>query len=115
MQPILHLGYPENENQGFPFTDGAGQQAFIIVESSKPLPSFREWSETIGNMTQAIAQTEGRWVWKDHGENLWMERETRGTPRDLKGGQEFEKLFRRIEAANPDLTVNAISFPVESR
>ena len=103
------------DRQVFPFTDGIGQQAFVIVESRKPLPSFQEWSATAGDMAQAIKTTKGRWIWKDGSPVPWMEREVRGAPRDPKGGQEFANLFRNIESANPDVTLYAVSFPVEPR
>ena len=63
-KPIQQFAYPKDENKGFPFTDGAGQQAFFVVESSKPLPSFQEWRATGGDLVQPISKTTGRWIWR---------------------------------------------------
>ena len=42
------IDYPEDSNQGFALTDGVGTQLFVVVASSKPLPSYAEWSKSMG-------------------------------------------------------------------
>jgi hypothetical protein len=38
------LNYPSGEEFYFPFTDGKGLQAFVLVASRRPLPAFDDWA-----------------------------------------------------------------------
>ncbi len=112
---ITELKYPANENEGFAFTDGAGQQAFVLVSSKKPLPSFRDWSASASNLIDAL-QTSGHWVFADGTVSSMVKSDgTRGGPRKLRGSEPFEKVMNAIQASSEDCDVSGLSFPVEPK
>lgn len=114
-EAISDLKYPEIVNEGFAFTDGAGQQAFILVSSKKPLPSFRDWSSSASNLTHAL-QASGHWVFADGTVSPMVKLdETRGVPRKLRGSEPFEKVMNAIQATNQEFEVSGLSFPVETK
>lgn len=111
---ISELKYPASENEGFAFTDGPGQQAFILVSSKKPLPSFRDWSKSASNLTD-VPQATGHWVFADGTVSPLVKLdETRGAPRKLRGSEPFEKVMNAIQATNQECEVSGLSFPVEA-
>ncbi len=44
-----HLSFPSVSSKGFYFTEGTGQQAFGLIVSLDPLPSFSSWKVSQGN------------------------------------------------------------------
>lgn len=111
---ISDLKYPAIENEGFAFTDGAGQQAFILVSSKKPLPTFRDWSKSASNLTEVLQAT-GHWVFADGTLSPLVKLdETRGAPRKLRGSEPFGKVMNAIQATNQECEVSGLSFPVEA-
>lgn len=114
-EAISDFKYPANENEGFAFTDGAGQQAFILVSSKKPLPSFRDWSASASNLTDAL-QASGQWVFADGAVSPLVNLDgTRGVPRKLRGSEPFEKVMNAIQVSNQECEVSGLSFPVEPK
>lgn len=117
-EPIRQLRYPSDSGLGFPFTDGIGQQAFVLIRSENPLPSFRKWLSSVGSIQNSLAETNGRWLWLNGTVSPAVsqrDEETRGTPRKLRGFEPFDNMMRTIQGLNSDQDVSGISFPVESR
>jgi serine/threonine protein kinase len=46
--PVEELVYPARSTAGFGLTDGVGMQAFVLLVSRKPLPSYPQWREELG-------------------------------------------------------------------
>jgi len=108
------LHFPEASDQVFGFTDGPGQQAFVLMTSTDPLPAFNEWKLNLRDLSGALSEVKGQWVWTD-GEVAIPGRKTRGSVRDLRGHETFSDLCRRLEEAYPQATVEAVTFSIEPR
>ena len=113
--PIRSLTYPEDQAEGFAFTDGSGQQTFVIVTSTTPLPSFSAWQNSAGELARLAEQIKGKWLWEDGKADIWRRRgETRGK-RKLAGADEVTQLFEYLESIAPEQQVFGLSFPVIER
>ena len=55
------IDYPADPESGFPFTDGVGTQVFVAVASSKPLPSYAEWSKALADLPWKTAPINTAW------------------------------------------------------
>ena len=64
--PIESLAFPADPESAFRLTDGPGQQAFVLVASLEPLPSFDDWKLAISDTVWPDPETEGSWEYK-HG------------------------------------------------
>lgn len=112
--PVLNLKYPVNKDEGFEFSDGAGQQTFILIRSNQPLPSFREWSASANNLAEAL-KASGYWLYTDGSVRAWGKLdEVRGAPTKLRGVAPFEKAMNSIQSVHPACSVSGLSFPVAS-
>ncbi len=114
--PMDRLVYPEQSGQGFYFSDGAGQQIFLLVRSKAPLPAFRDWLIGVGNELATVThQTSGIWYWEDGELVSRHRRHQRGSVRDLEGTLAFSQLCRQIESSSAHCLVDAVTFPVLPR
>lgn len=117
-EPIRLLQYPVDSSLGFPFTDGTGQQAFVLIRSDQPLPSFRNWSASFDNMQNSLTETKGKWIWNNgtvSPAGIQRDGSVRGAPRKLRGFEAFDTMMRTIQASNSDQDISGISFPVGPR
>ncbi|MEO1524241.1 MAG: serine/threonine-protein kinase [Planctomycetota bacterium] len=117
VEPTKQIKYPASLDQVFPFTDGPGQQVFLVVWSSQPMGSFANWLPNIGDVSNLSDKTSGRWVWADNDLDSWSVDGpgifTRGAPqpsRAKRGSEMLVKLCQRLEASGHG--VYAVSFPV---
>jgi tRNA A-37 threonylcarbamoyl transferase component Bud32 len=113
-EPIAEIHFPSSSGQGFGFTDGAGQQGFLLVTSPNPLPTFDSWVGSVGKLQDALVEVEGRWYWND-GQVVPVARQTRGAIRDLQGHEDFSALCERIQSSSNDQSVHGVTFAVEPR
>jgi predicted Ser/Thr protein kinase len=60
------IDFPPDPAKGFGLTDGAGTQAFVLVVSTKRLPSYAEWSRSLGGLPWKRAETETVWRYDGH-------------------------------------------------
>jgi hypothetical protein len=51
----------EDSTRGFALTDGTGLQAFVLVLSSRPLPRYAEWSQSLGDLPWKSTQSTAIW------------------------------------------------------
>lgn len=62
--PISELRYPPAADTAFGLTDGAGQQAFVVVASREPLPSFRQWWDDSVRVPWPHPELGGNWIYR---------------------------------------------------
>jgi serine/threonine-protein kinase len=115
-QPTSQVLYSSKaKDEGFLFTDGPGQQVFVLFRSRVPLPSFREWSDGM-DLARALPKEKSRYLWNESEISAWSDRgQVRGSGKLFKGSETFSKLMREIEELNPAYSVNALTFPVEPK
>lgn len=109
-EPIDELHFPADPESGFRFTDGTGQQMFLLVQSNKKLPAFRDWRDVLGKVDWS--NDSGDWLWKKN--RLQAVNSTRGTVSKLKGAEGFTSLCRRVEQ-KVGIELEAVSFPIVER
>lgn len=123
-EPSRELRFPEDADAAFGLTDGAGQQAFLVVASRSPLPPFRDWREGSERVSWPHPELVGNWVYRGGqllslgGEPLAIGNDKplrqRGTVRRLQGGAGFQELCRRlVDDASDD--VAGVTFEVLPR
>jgi hypothetical protein len=115
------IDYPAGKDTWFFLNDEprGGLQAFAVVASRRPLPSFEEWSKQRG--TAAWKRQVGEGVWGAdcegayrHFKGLALDRGTRGTQAPLPGAPPLRELCRSLHKAGAEL-VEALAFPVRPR
>jgi hypothetical protein len=115
--PRRELEFPENPADFFGLTDGAGLQAFALVTSDWPLPTYQSWkSQVPGGLGWAPVDREGLWTY-DSTQLLEVKRargKLRGeilrrelAPESLIG------LCNRLRNAPGVTLVRAVAFPVK--
>ena len=107
--PIRALSYPKNPSFAFPVSDGVGQQLFVLVRSTTPLPSFSEWKAEYLDAPNQHAIS-GYWTWQD-GELFANRLNVRGDPVARANSQGFVEFCQSL--ASSQLHVTAITFPVK--
>jgi serine/threonine protein kinase len=104
-----HLVYP-GLNSVWTLTDGAGQQAFVLLASSRPLPSFRRWQEEAGRLPWRATSLDAS-VWRFDGEQL-REGLLRGTIEHLELGHALPDVCAWLQRQDDIEAVRVIAFPV---
>jgi serine/threonine protein kinase len=116
-KPASEVRFPESSTLGFGFTDGPGQQGFLLLTSPDPLPAFNTWLSQAGPLDHALQNVQGQWIWSD-GELSAVTgaaRATRGSVRPLQGQEDFSALCQRLHALSDIVNVHGITFRVEPR
>jgi hypothetical protein len=108
---VVGLEYPADPDTYFGLTDGTGVQAFVLVASRAPLPSFAAWQAAAGMPTWERFQADGVWRYAD-GRFCRIDvargaERVRGVPPAL---QQLADFLRQHAGGG---TVAAIAFPVE--
>jgi serine/threonine protein kinase len=116
--PITELRFPAEENAAFGLTDGAGQQAFVLITSQTPLPSYQEWSSRLEPAKWPNPDVTGNWIY-NHGELTAITKanvppETRGTIRTTKTPTPFKELCDRLRDSDQS-EVRGVLFEVEPK
>jgi serine/threonine protein kinase len=106
---VKSIRYPTDPQSAFYLTEGAGQQAFAVVVSHKPIPAFGKWPSQFGwakappqAFVQAAATAEETEV-------------VRGTVKRLKGAVALEELCKTLRTLTDADRVEAIGFPVQPK
>jgi len=96
-------------------TDGAGLQAFALIASAQPLPSFDEWSRSAGELGWKSIPADAAGVWEFDGQAVQPLLAHRGEARARTIAPEpFERAVTRL-GAMPGITVRAVAFPVNPK
>jgi hypothetical protein len=95
--------------------DGTGLQAFAVVASRQPLPTYDEWRKMRGELPWRRAGAVSGFVWR--GDGLRLDRlaaggETRGTEVTAGDAGLMEELGRRLRGAPGVEAVAVIGFAV---
>jgi serine/threonine protein kinase len=115
------IDYPSDPAKVFSLTDGVGVQAFVLVASTNPLPSFARWSKALGGLPWKPAQAQ--LVWRYDGLNFENERgadrrlddeNERGAERRLADlPQPLEATCRALRAGPGVEAIQVLAFPVK--
>jgi serine/threonine protein kinase len=113
------IDYPSDPVKGFSLTDGIGVQAFVLVASTKPLPSFAKWSKALGDLPWKPA--ESQLVWRYDGHDFESDIKhgnvyggVRGSERRLADlPQPLEATCRALRAGSGVEAVQVVAFPVK--
>ena len=62
--PRGKLDFPEDPADYFGLTDGVGLQAFVVVASDRPLPTYESWKTQVpGGLAWTPVDREGLWTY----------------------------------------------------
>jgi predicted Ser/Thr protein kinase len=104
------IDFPSQPGKGFGLTDGVGTQAFVLIVSTKRLPSYAEWSRSLGGLPWKPADTET--VWRYDGRSFERERK-RGDVRPLADlPQSLEATCRTLQSRPGVEAIRLLAFPV---
>ena len=104
------LRFPTDPSAYFGLTDGAGTQAFVLLASGKPAPSFQEWKARVGEIPWSASATAG--VWEFDGKTSKRLPDTRGTIRK-RLPKAIDEAFTFLKERDAAPVIHAIAFPVE--
>jgi tRNA A-37 threonylcarbamoyl transferase component Bud32 len=100
----------EDPTRGFALTDGTGLQAFVLVISSRRLPPYAQWSQSLGDLPWK--STPSAAVWRYDGIEFASDLR-RGGPRPLADLPEpFAASCRALQAVPGVTGIRAMCFPV---
>ena len=100
----------EDSTRGFALTDGTGLQAFVLVISSRRLPPYAEWSQSLGDLPWK--STPSAAIWRYDGVEFASDLR-RGGPRPLADLPEpFAASCRALKAVPGVAGIRALCFPV---
>ncbi len=104
------------ESLYFPLTDGVGLQAFVLLASREPLPSFADW-EGRGGLHWGTIPGDDAGVWGFDGHNFEpLVSDRRGEPRKRSGEPvEFREVCEYVVKLPGVNAVRALVFPVGSK
>jgi serine/threonine protein kinase len=107
------IDYPADPNSGFSLTDGVGTQVFVVVASSKPLPSYDEWSRSLGDLPGKPAPIDTAWEFDGR---QFARQIVRGDPRRLADLPRSVEAASRALRAGPGVeAIRAVAFPVKAQ
>ena len=113
--PVELIEFPKQSDLGFRFTDGPGQQAFVLLQSASPLPSFKEWS-TNKRLNYRKFDFRGYWLWgrgKLQAIRVDGLDDLRGDVQPLRTSADFVSFCEELKSTGS--VVTAITFPVLER
>lgn len=119
MEPISTVAYPEDKTLGYAFTEGPGQVAFFVVQSTIPLPAFNQWIAQHDDLVEPVMNTTGSWIWQDDKFTLASDLISVPESRDIRGKRKLttpRELEERIKQITDDklVKVRIITFPVKA-
>jgi serine/threonine protein kinase len=109
--PIAELNFPEKPGNVFSLTDGAGQQAFLLLRSDERLPSYDQWSAHMDSIQWPGENESGMWKF-ERGAISGEVGQVRGEIGKQKGCKQFRAICEQIESQSPNVQVYGVSFPV---
>ena len=111
--------YPEDDKAMFGFTDGPGQQLFVLVTSAAPLQSNTQWLSDFATQNMwNPEEASGIWTWWD-GQLHYPTWERHGVMSDVRGSVSslpnvaaMEELMTAIQDHFPTAKISSLTFPV---
>jgi hypothetical protein len=105
------IEYPSDPGLGFGLTDGVGTQAFVLMASREPLPSYAEWSGKFGVLPWKTVSAGDVWRYDGH----HFDHDTqRGDVRRLADlPPPLEAACRALQNAPGVDAIRALAFPVQ--
>jgi hypothetical protein len=113
-EPITGMRYPPGATDYFPLNDGIGLQAFVLLASAAPLPSWQEWRRRHG---QALwGRFQGDEAWRFDGRRFEQIGTTRGEVRKRLGPPEIlESLCLFFKDHGGFDAIQVLGFPVQPK
>lgn len=106
--------FPEDSTTGFCLTDGTGQQAFALIASRSPLPSFKEWNG--GTTSLPWRHVEPGPVLRFDRTRIWISvGRDRGEVESLPTTSVFKRLCQHLNRQAGVDALAVVAFPVRSR
>jgi serine/threonine protein kinase len=107
------IDYPSDPGKGFGLTDGVGTQAFVLIVSTKQLPSYAEWSKSLGDLPWKPISTDN--VWRYDGRTFDRDIE-RGAVRPLSDLPPALEATCQMLVGRPEVeAIRVLAFPVRPR
>jgi serine/threonine protein kinase len=114
------LEYPEDALESFPLNDEprGGQQVFVVVAATDPLPAAAAWKQELPALAwarQASKADLGTTAWIDLGNGLhplYPPDDQRGPKERLRGNEALQESVRQLRAIPRVAAVAALAFPV---
>ena len=107
------IRFPSGATKYFGLTDGLGEQAFVIVATTRPLPSFEKWSGRDG-IKPLWKPTPADGVWSYDGWIKRVDSVPRGEPRDHTGHPPgFLEVCKYLKNLPDVQAIQGIAFPVK--
>jgi len=108
---------PAKGTSFIPLTDGSGQQVYVVIESSKPLPSFQEW-QSKHDWSSEWKQCQRAGVWQFINGDLSLRPlpdQERAAIVDI-APPELSGVLERLNASlgNDQQKITAVAFPVQA-
>jgi serine/threonine protein kinase len=108
------IDYPADATELFPLTDGIGVQAFVLLASRRPLPSYAAWQDRVGKTPWKSIPGQG--VWRFDGAHYELLGRERSEPRKLiDRPQAFEDLCRFLKDRPGIDAIEVLAFPVKPK
>jgi len=104
------MGFPGDWGRGLRLNDGPGLQAFVLIASRAPLPSYAAWKGLVGTVPWRPASGAGSWRYDGHSFHpLGAER---GAVEELPGLGAFAELCQSLKGCPGVEAIQALAFPV---
>lgn len=101
----------------FTLTEGAGTQAFLVIASTQPLPTWQEWSTKQSELVWGRVPSKGMWLYQDGAFRAFEGQFDVIRDRGSKSRNSpilLAELCQKIQASNPGLSLCAVSLAVEA-
>jgi hypothetical protein len=115
--PRPELDFPEDPDKYFSLTDGVGLQAFVVVASNLPLPTYESWKTRVpGGLAWTPVDREGFWSYDSAASSdaVRLRGQLRGeiVRREL-APEALVSLCDRLSRSPGVTLVRAVAFPVK--
>lgn len=111
---MTEYNFPKTDGQGWQLTDGTGQQAFVLLAGVKPLPSVESLVDSLRLTDWNPTDESGAWIFQAGKLQPLHSNALRGGQAPLPGKASFQSICQGITSRFPNITLEAVSFPVQS-
>ncbi len=106
---------PSIATKYIPLNDGVGQQVYLLISSTNPLPSFAEWAKTAGKSLDWLPTPQaGFWLYSNNGlQQVQRTSLSRSGAIDTAPPQFKQTMEALRSQIDQDIHIDAIAFPIE--